>query len=376
MHGRYRRRKVTSRSFRRSVEIVGIAITAIGISHLSLADEPVSPKTDYLEVVTSINETMRAYHYNPAELDTAEYRQIEAATKLLAEAATSDEEFVDGFREIWKDGPFSHVTINVAQQSADELADYLDTIRIGGGGATLAWRGDVALLTVNTMMGLDTIEEIDAAYVEIAEKEASALIIDLRENGGGAFAVLPLVSHLLTEPFDAGSFVSQPWSARHQRAPSRADLNAVDPWKGWSIKSFWADVQTDPVTRISFSPAEPGFHGPVYVLTSKRTASAAELATDALKSANRAVIIGEHTAGEMLSQKIYDVSGGFHLSLPIADYYSVINGRIEGVGVKPDIEVDAVDALDVALERLQGSRCKGADVVRGCFWPTAVAQDF
>ena len=141
---------------------------------------------------------MRAYHYNPAELDTPEYRQIEAAATELAEVATSDEAFMKGFREIWGNGPFSHVEINVAQQSADDLADYLDKMRIGGGGALLAWQGDVAVLTVNTMMGLDTIEEIDAAYVEIVAREASALIIDVRENGGGAFAILPLVSHLLS----------------------------------------------------------------------------------------------------------------------------------------------------------------------------------
>ena len=216
----------------------------------------------------------------------------------------------------------------------------------------MAWQGDAAVLTVNTMMGLDTIEEIDAAYAEIAERETSALIIDLRENGGGAFAVRPLVSHLLSKPFDAGSFISQPWNAVHDREPSRADMEAVDPWEGWSIKAFWANVQTDPVTRISFSPAEPVFDGPVFVLTSKRTASAAELATDALKSANRAIIIGENTAGEMLSQKIYDVPGGLQLSLPVADYYSAVNGRIEGVGIKPDIETDAADAFDVALQQL------------------------
>jgi hypothetical protein len=337
---------------RQLISILALAIVAIAIAGPSKADEPIHPKTDYSEVAVAINKTMHAYHYNPAELDSPQYRQIEAAIIALAATATSDEVFVEGFRAIWNNGPFSHVTLNAGHQSADDLADYLDTIRIGGGGALLSWRGDVAVLTVNTMMGLDTIEEIDAAYLEIAERETSALIIDLRENGGGAFAVRPLVSHLLTEDFDAGSFVSQPWSAVHQREPSRADLEAVDPWDGWSIKAFWADVQTNPVTRISFSPAEPGFDGPVYVLTSDHTASAAELATDALKGANRAIIIGEKTAGQMLSQKIYDVPGGFHLSLPIGDYYSAVHGRIEGVGIQPDIETDAADALDVALEQL------------------------
>jgi len=332
----------------KSTSILAFATVAIAIASPSNAEELSHPKTDYSEVAVAINKTMHANHYNPAELDSPQYRQIEAAITALAATATSDEAFMDGFRAIWKNGPFSHVTLNVGHQSADDLADYLDTIRIGGGGALLSWRDDVAVLTVNTMMGLDTIEEIDAAYLEIAERETAALIIDLRENGGGAFAIRPLVSHLLTEDFDAGSFVSQPWNAVHQREPSQADLEAVDPWNGWSIKAFWADVQTNPVTRVRFSPVEPGFDGPVYVLTSDHTASAAELATDALKGAKRAVIIGEKTAGEMLSQKIYDVPGGF----PVADYYSAVHGRIEGVGIQPDIETDAADALVVALEQL------------------------
>ena len=338
-------------TLRQLSRILSSVIVAFLFAGPSNADEAADPKTDYSEVVVAINQTMRAYHYNPSELDSNEYQRIEAAITGLGETAVSDQAFLDGFRAIWENGPFSHVTLNPAQQSADDLADYLDTLRIGGGGAILSWQGDVAVLTVQTMMGLDTIEEIDAAYAKIAERETAALIIDLRENGGGAFAVRPLVAHLLTETTDAGSFISQPWNATHDREPSQADLEAVDSWEGWSIKSFWTDVQINPVTRISFSPAEPRFDGPVYVLTSARTASAAELATDALKGAGRATIIGETTAGEMLSQKMYDVPGGFQLSLPIADYYSVANGRIEGVGIQPDIETDAADALEVALEQ-------------------------
>jgi hypothetical protein len=335
-----------------SIKKFAIVIFVTSVFSPSHADEHSSLQTDYREVVSAINKTMRAYHYSPDELDTPEYRGIEAAVSALGERATSDEEFIEGFREIWTDGPFSHVTVTAAQQSADDLASYLDTMRIGGGGATLTWRGTAAILTVNTMMGLDTIEEIDAAYAVIAEKDTSGLIIDLRQNTGGAFAVRPLVSHLITEPFDAGGFVSRPWNAVHERAPNPNDIESVEPWEGWSITAFWADVQTNPITRIGFLPTEPIYDGPVYVLTSKNTASAAELATDALKVADRVTIIGERTSGEMLSQKIFDIPGGFHLSLPIADYYSMVNARIEGVGIEPDIATEAALALDTALQIL------------------------
>lgn len=347
----YRFTNIEFRTLCKAIKSFVLAAIAINMVAFAYADDRVSHETNYSEVVVAINETMRAFHYDPAELDAPGYKRVGAAVTALAETATSDKVFVEGFRDIWKNGPFSHVELRTAKQSADDLAAHLDTMRIGGGGAVLAWQDDIAILAVNTMMGLDTIEEIGAAYVEIDEKGADALIIDLRENFGGAFAIRPLIAHLLSEPVDAGSFVSQRWNANHRRPPSLVELKSVKPWEGWSIRAFWTDVQDKAITRMSFSPADPVFDGPVYILTSKRTASAAELAIDVLKSSNRAIVIGETTAGEMLSQKIYDLPGGFHLSLPIADYYSAVNGRIEGVGVKPHIETDAASALHVALRQ-------------------------
>lgn len=330
----------------KSIILIIIIVCALSCAR---ASEVEVQETDYPAVAAAINATLRAHLYDPTELDRPGYKRVEVAVEALAVSATSDEVFVEGFRDIWKDGPFSHVELRKAQQSADDLAVYLDTLRIGGGGAVLTWQDDVAILTVSTMMGVDTIEEIDAAYLEIGNRETAALIIDLRENVGGAFAIRPLVSHLLNASLKVGGFVSQRWNAKHHRPPSPAEMKAVEGWEGWSIQAFWADAQDNALTGLSFTPVEPIFNGSVYVLTSKRTASAAELATDALKGSGRALIIGENTAGEMLSQKIFDIPGGFHLSLPIADYYSIVNGRIEGVGIKPDIEIDAADALSTAL---------------------------
>jgi hypothetical protein len=94
---------------------------------------------------------------------------------------------------------------------------------------------------------------------------------------------------------------------------------------------------------------QPVFRGPVFVLTSGRSLSAAEIAADALKAIGRATIVGEKTPGVVLSSKLFDIPGGFHLRVPIADYYSIRNGRLEGTGVSPDIPVSADQALEIAL---------------------------
>ena len=82
----------------------------------------------------------------------------------LGERAASADEFMDGFNAIWRKGPFSHVGLQKAQESAADRYARLDTQMAGPDAVTLAWQGNVAILTVNTMSGADTIEAIDAAY--------------------------------------------------------------------------------------------------------------------------------------------------------------------------------------------------------------------
>lgn len=324
---------------------------ALSLSVPAKAAENRSVTPDFIDVATAISDKMQQYHYDPSALSDPTYQAAQQKVAKLAATSANREDFVSGFNTIWSDGPFSHVRLSVAQSSAKETAAYFDAMRIGGGGAVLGWEGDIAVLTVNTMMGLDTIEEIDAAYEQIAKRETRALIIDLRENTGGAFAARPLVAQILSDELDVGAFVSRRWADANDRAPTLSDVGPVEPWQGWSVIAFWHDLQTEPLIRLRFSPAGPVYSGPVYVLISHKTASAAELAVDALKASGRAMLIGESTAGEMLSQTIFDVPQGLQLALPIGDYYAFHSGRIEGRGIAPDVEVDASLALQAALDR-------------------------
>jgi C-terminal processing protease CtpA/Prc len=73
------------------------------------------------------------------------------------------------------------------------------------------------------------------------------------------------------------------------------------------------------------------------------------MAVDALRAAGRITQVGERTAGQMLSQKMFDLPHGFLLSVPIADYIGLHSGRIEGRGIDPDVSIDASQALEAAL---------------------------
>ena len=326
-------------------------LLATALSLLATTPSAISAQqTSFRETAEAINKTIRAHHYHPAALNSDAYRQIESDVIALGEKATSADDFLSGFRAIWRKGPFSHVGLQKAQEPAAERIARLDTLIAGPDAVTLAWHESVAILTVNTMSGADTIKAIDAAYGEIAARKATKLIVDLRRNDGGAFAVVPLVGHVIDKPIDAGVFVIGSWYAGHDRPPGPADFPSAKPWRGYSVKEFQADVLTRPMTSYRIDPMQPLFKGPVFVLTSARSISAAEIAADALKSSGRAQIVGEKTPGIVLSSKVFDVPGGFHLRVPIADYYSITGGRLEGAGVTPDVSVQADQALEVALQ--------------------------
>jgi hypothetical protein len=57
---------------------------------------------------------------------------------------------------------------------------------------------------------------------------------------------------------------------------------------------------------------------------------------------------------------MFDLPHGFQMSLPIADYYSTRIGRIEGVGVKPNIAINQSVALDLALSLVKGVKLEDA----------------
>jgi carboxyl-terminal processing protease len=330
----------------RGLTIVASAILIGGLSSDTFAQEP-----PFRATAQAINETIRTNHYHRAELESDGYRRIERDVQELGDTASSVDEFMNGFKSIWSKGPFSHVGLQEAREPAADLIVRFDTAVAGDGAVTLAWRDSVAILTVTTMSGTDTIEAINAAYTEVVARKADKLVIDLRRNGGGAFAVVPLVGHLIDEPIDAGVFVVGSWYADHEGPPAPREFSSAKPWRGYSVGAFQADVLTRPLTSYRIDPMQPVFRGPVAVLTSGRTISAAEIAADVLKVTGRAKIIGAKTPGIVLSSKLFDVPGGFHLRVPIADYYSSNGRRLEGAGVAPDIAVNASDALTLALDR-------------------------
>jgi|GEM_PF-1023347 len=308
------------------------------------------PLRDYAAILDEFDVVVADKLFQPKELNAATYKQFRQRLGAIAAVAKDDLDLLLGADFSWTGEPFSHFQLRRFLAPSEEIIAHFDQMRVGYEAARVEFDGALAILRVDTMMGNDTVEQIEAAYAAIDSAASKALIIDLRGNGGGAFAVKPLVGHVIDEPLYPGYFVAQKWNAVHDRQPTAQELEAIAPWSGWSISAFWRSIQDEGIMRLRFMPAEPNFDGPVYVLIDGASASATELAVDALRSSGAVTLVGEKTPGQMLSQSFFDVAEGFVVTLPVADYFSVQHGRIEGVGVGVDVRVKSEEALDKAKE--------------------------
>jgi C-terminal processing protease CtpA/Prc len=90
----------------------------------------------------------------------------------------------------------------------------------------------------------------------------------------------------------------------------------------------------------------------IFLLTSNRTASAAEHLSLSLKRTGRAMLIGETTRGAGHYGGVVPLGGGYGVFIPVGRTFDPdTNQGWEGTGVKPDVEVPADQALDEALRR-------------------------
>ena len=148
-----------------------------------------------------------------------------------------------------------------------------------------------------------------------------ALIIDLRENGGGSPSLIQtIMAYLLDESMHLNSFYIR---------------------DGDSTKQFWS---------APYVPGPKMEDVELYVLTSAYTFSAAEEFTYNVKNLERGTIVGEVTGGgahPVASYVFDDMNIMVRVSFGRAiNPYSGTNW--EGTGVTPDIEVPADQALDAA----------------------------
>lgn len=180
--------------------------------------------------------------------------------------------------------------------------------------------GNIMLLDLRVFPPPGMAGDVVAAAMTVVA-QGDALIIDLRRNGGGAETANLVTGYLV----DGGS----PLSGTYDR-PSETHRASVSP---------------DWVPGRRFGSTKP-----LFILTSRKTFSAAEALAYNLQALKRAVIVGETTGGGAHPFEYRRVHPHFALDLPEGrSIHPITGGNWQGVGVKPDVAVHADRALETAI---------------------------
>lgn len=183
--------------------------------------------------------------------------------------------------------------------------------------------------------------------------KAKNLIVDLRNNGGGAVAnMVHFLGLVLPRETPIGTFVSKKLVEDYvkEKGGSPNDLKAIAEFS-----------QTDKLKPMPNRNLQV-YKGKIAVLVNGASGSASEITAQALREHLNAPIIGTKSAGAVLVSVMVPVGKtGFMVQYPITDYVSAKGVRLEHNGVTVDAEANTPQemmqnkpdpAWQVALQQL------------------------
>jgi len=164
---------------------------------------------------------------------------------------------------------------------------------------TASINDEVGFIKFN-LFALPVVEKFCSALTQLKDKKA--IVIDLRGNGGGILGSLVGHGGMLTKKsIDLGTSIYKVGSE------NMSALSKAKNYKG----------------RLVF-------------LVDNQTVSAAEIFSAALQENNRALIVGEKTAGEALPSVSVQLPTGAVMLYPIANFKTHNGNFLEGKGVEPN----------------------------------------
>jgi carboxyl-terminal processing protease len=139
--------------------------------------------------------------------------------------------------------------------------------------------------------------------------DTHGLIIDLRENGGGAaFSAAQMASYLFSNQTSLGTFTARTGKV--------------------------TEPKTQPVDRLTYT-------GQVIVLISEQSGSGAEVFAATLQEQGRVSVVGRPSCGCVLGiNRRHALPDGGALDVSEVDYHTSKGTRLEGVGVIPNYVTD------------------------------------
>lgn len=142
--------------------------------------------------------------------------------------------------------------------------------------------------------------ELNEAFAYFKSEGVTSLVVDLRYNGGGSIQSAVYLSSMITGQFTGEIFAKERWNSKLQPVIE----SSSDKGENRFVNTITKSGTSASINSLQLSK--------VYILTSRRTASASELVINGLKAYIEVVQIGETTVGKNQgSITVYDSPTGF-----------------------------------------------------------------
>jgi len=194
------------------------------------------------------------------------------------------------------------------------------------------------------MVGVVVANQISSGVASLGEIDR--LIIDLRGNTGGGIGAIRVMSLLTPDKIPAG------FALDRQRATANIESDKLRFPRfsriPSSTKNLWllalrfapSMLAKKPIVLETEGLGPKSFHGRIILLVNRHTASAAEMIVAFARENKLATIVGEKTAGRLLSATSVKVGNGFRLALPTGAYHTWKGAILEGTPIDPDQTVE------------------------------------
>ena len=193
-------------------------------------------------------------------------------------------------------------------------------------------------------IGVDVANQISEGVAQL--RAAERLIIDLRGNTGGGIGALRVMSMLTPIKIPVGYSPGKKWVGQNLETAKSTftRFNRVPAAKGslWllALRYLPSLLMKAPVVLETEGLGGRSFHGNVVLLVDRHTASAAEMIVAFARENHLATIVGESTAGRLLSATSVKVGYGYRLALPTGAYHTWQGTVLEGTPIAPDVEIN------------------------------------
>ncbi|AXB41183.1 S41 family peptidase [Amycolatopsis albispora] len=208
--------------------------------------------------------------------------------------------------------------------------------------------------------------EYEAHYAAEALRNAGGIReVRLLDDGAGVLTIAPYLSPVhLAEPYVRAAFTllssvtSLVIDLRGGRGgtPETVALICGHLLGAQAVHLQDVEERHRPPRQFWTTPAATRIDAPIRVLTSRETFSGCEELAYNLQAQGRAMVIGEVTGGGAHPVEAVALTDVLELHLPVARSVNAVTGtNWEQVGVRPDVECAAADALDIALRDHAGA---------------------